>query len=343
MTIDHGDSAVAAVHERNAALMLGFMEVMADAVAPGPTAPDVPVEVIRDLVFSRPDTAGDLCLDLYLPRHPPGPLPVIVWLPAGGWREMSRGRSPHLGRLFAQRGYAMADVAIRSTETAIWPAQLHDVKAAVRYLRSVAKEHGLDADRIGVWGDAAGGHLAALLGLTGDTTALEGDGGHAGYSSRVQAVVECAAPVDFFRMDEDALPDGVVYDVDAGSPIAALVGGTSSEQPQRTAEASPVNHVHPAASPFLILHGDRDRFIGPRQSERLFDALSAVGAEATLVLIEDVDHLVFATDAIERIPPLRTKVRSTLAGDPVVQHPGVLTAAMIERFFDRHLRRHFWC
>ncbi|GAA4137695.1 alpha/beta hydrolase [Actinomadura keratinilytica] len=336
------EDAIAAQRRYNTELMRRYVEGLAAASPPGPTAPEAPVKVLRALVFSRPATGGELRLDLYLPEETPGPRPVIMWLPGGGWRMAARGMGPHLGRLFAQRGYAMADVEYRSSRTAIWPAQLHDVKTAVRYLRSVAHEYGLDPERIGVWGSSAGGHLAALLGVTGGAPAWEGDGEHAGHSSAVQAVVDGYGPTDLPHLDADRLPDGVVNDVDPESPPWGLLGGPTTRHPERAAQASPVSHVTEAAPPFLILHGDADLLIGPRQSRRLFEALVAAGAEATLVTVHGAGHGFFNTEALEQIPPLRTTVHTTRGGKPDLARPGVLTSGLIERFFDQHLRRDFF-
>ncbi|WP_405902034.1 alpha/beta hydrolase [Streptomyces sp. NBC_00656] len=326
---------------RNATLMQTYVEGLATTSPPGPTAPAAAVTVLRDLVFSEPGTGGELRLDLYLPEGVPGPRPVIVWLPGGGWQRAARGMGPHLGRLFAQRGYAMADIEYRSSRTALWPAQLHDVKAAVRYLRSVAQDRGLDAERIGAWGSSAGGHLAALLGLTGGDPAWEGNGGHGAYPSDVQAVVDGYGPADLLHMDADSLPGGVVNDIDPSSPPWGLLGGPTTEHPEPASQASPVSHVSGPTAPFLILHGDADLLVGPRQSERLFDALHGAGSEATLVSVHGAGHGFFNTDALERTPPLATTVHTTRSGERAQDRPGALTSGLVERFFDLHLRRHF--
>lgn len=335
------DRADAEQRGRNATLMQTYVEGLASTSPPGPTAPAAAVTVLRDLVFSEPSTGGELRLDLHLPEGVPGPRPVIVWLPGGGWQRAARGMGPHLGRLFAQRGYAMADVEYRSSRTAIWPAQLHDVKAAVRYLRSVAQGRGLDAERIGVWGSSAGGHLAALLGLTGGDPVWEGKGGHAAHSSEVRAVVDGYGPADLPHMDTDRLPGGVVNDIDPSSPPWGLLGGPTKDRLALASQASPVSHVSGPAAPFLILHGDADLLVGPRQSERLFDALHDAGSEATLVSVHGAGHGFFNTDALERTPPLPTTVHSTRCGDRAPERPGALTSGLVERFFDQHLRRHF--
>ncbi len=335
------DRADAAQRGRNATLMQTYVEGLASTSPPGETAPAPAVTVVRDLVFSRPDTGGELMLDLYLPEGVPGPRPVVIWLPGGGWQRAARGMGPHLGRLFAQRGYAMADVEYRSSRTAVWPAQLHDVKAAVRYLRSVAGDRCLDAERIGVWGSSAGGHLAALLGLTGDDPVWEGNGGHGEYTSSVRAVVDGYGPTDLPHMDADSLPGGILNDIDPSSPPWGLLGGPATDHPELAAQASPVSHAGGPAVPFLILHGDADLLVGPRQSQRLFDALHRAGGEATLISVHGAGHGFFNSEALERTPPLPTTVHTTRRGHRAPHWPGVLTSGLVERFFDQHVRRDF--
>src|SRR4051812_17355806 len=138
--------------------------------------------VVRDLEYARRPT-GPLLLDLHLPARPVAPPPVVVWLHGGGWRKGDRSFAPDLDRYFAARGYAMANVEYRLSGDAIFPAQLDDVRAAVRWLRESAGEFGLDARAIGLWGSSAGGHLAALAATTA-TADLD----------RVQAVVDGYGP-----------------------------------------------------------------------------------------------------------------------------------------------------
>ncbi len=125
------------------------------------------VKVMADLEFAAPN-GKPLLLDLYLPVGVDKPLPVIVWLHGGGWRIGDRKLGPDFRVRFAERGYAMASIEYRLSGEALFPAQIHDVKAAIRWLRSVANEYGLDSGHIGLWRSSAGGHLAALAGTTGE-------------------------------------------------------------------------------------------------------------------------------------------------------------------------------
>jgi acetyl esterase/lipase len=231
-------------------------------------------------------------LDLYLPAAG-SPAPVVVFLHGGGWRLGSRRSAgpafpgPSLFEGVARAGIAVASVDYRLSAEAVWPAQLHDAKAAVRWLRSRAGELGVDGDRIAAWGESAGGHLAALLGLTGDDPALEGDVGLAGASSAVVAVAAWYPPTDLTGLAADT-------DADPADPTtreAQLLGSPTAVVPGTAAQASPVTHASPAAPPFLLLHGESDRFVPAVQSRRLAEALGAAGADVELHTYPGADHM----------------------------------------------------
>src|SRR3954463_14092261 len=137
--------------------------VMTYSVVESPDQPET--VVVRDLEYARKAT-GPLLLDLHLPARPVAVAPVVVWLHGGGWRKGDRSFAPDLDRYFAARGYAMANVEYRLSGEALFPAQLEDVRAAVRWLREAAGDLGVDASAIALWGSSAGGHLAALAATT---------------------------------------------------------------------------------------------------------------------------------------------------------------------------------
>ena len=163
-----------------------------------------------------------------------------------------------------------------------FPAQINDCKAAIRWLRAHAAEYRLDPDHIGVWGASAGGHLAALLGTTGDVQELEGHGGNLDQSSRVQCVVDWFGPADLTTMGRQ---------VDhLGTPVARLIGGPVQENKEKARKASPLAYVSKDSAPFLIMHGDKDKLVPLEQSEKLAAALAKAGVEVKLQIVKDGSH-----------------------------------------------------
>jgi acetyl esterase/lipase len=234
-------------------------------------------------------------LDLVLPPAGGGPAPVTLFLHGGGWRLGSRHSAGPAFRdpdetpfeQVAAAGIAVASIDYRLSGEATWPAQLHDAKAAVRWLRTRAVDLGVDPGRVAAWGESAGGHLAALLGLTGGDAQLEGEVGATGPSSAVDAVVAWYAPSDVAAVATDKGADPA----DPTSREAQLLGAAPTAVPERARQASPLSHVSPAAPPFLLLHGDSDRLVPCVQSERLHRALVAAGVEAELEVHPGADHM----------------------------------------------------
>jgi acetyl esterase/lipase len=234
-------------------------------------------------------------MDVWLPPHSGDPAPTVLFLHGGGWGAGSR----HLaGPAFsgapispfehvARAGIAVASADYRLSGEATWPAQLHDAKAAVRWLRARAGELGIDGERIAAWGESAGGHLAELLGLTIDDPALEGDTGVTGPSSQVCLVVAWYAPSDLSAMAADTGTDPM----DPDTREARLLGAPPPVVPDVAAQASPITHVSPGAPAFVLLHGAEDRLVPCVQSERLHSALRKTGRNAELVVYPAADHM----------------------------------------------------
>ncbi|MCU1614438.1 MAG: putative esterase [Frankiales bacterium] len=234
-------------------------------------------------------------LDLYLPPESDGEVPAVVFFHGGGWRVGSRhcagpaylDAEPTPFERLARDGIAVASADYRLSGEATWPAQLHDAKAAVRWLRARAGELGIDPGRIAAWGESAGGHLAELLGLMADDAALEGDVGVTGPSSAVTAVVAWYAPSDVGAVATDTGADPL----DPTTREAQLLGAAPALVADRAAEASPLAHVSPAAPPFLLLHGAADRVIPGVQSQRLYETLLEAGVQVEFDLYEDAGHM----------------------------------------------------
>ncbi|GAA4600821.1 acetyl esterase/lipase [Actinoplanes octamycinicus] len=258
----------------------------------------------RDATVAEVPGFRPLTLDLFRPVGSEQPHPLIIWIHGGAWLFGSnKADGPQLApaditsRILAA-GFAVARVTYRLSGEARFPAQLHDVKAAVRWLRRYAAELGLDPSRFGVWGESAGGHLAALIALTGDDPdpALAGRNGILGVSDAVQSAVVWYGPSDLLTMAAQSHPEGV-QDHDApDAPESLLVGGPVQTLPTEAAAASPVTYVSAEAPPILLMHGADDRVVPAGQSEELHDRLAALSAPVALRLIPGADHCFTGTD-----------------------------------------------
>jgi acetyl esterase/lipase len=243
---------------------------------PLPSMTNVVVE--SDIEYGK---VGDrsLKLDLYLPKDPPKePLPLIVFIHGGGWNARNKDDAQrHVPPYVATGNYIGASIGYRLAKVAKWPAQFYDCKAAIRWLRANAKQYNINPDKIGVWGVSSGGHLANLLGTTGDVKEMEGDSGTPDESTRVTCVVDCCGPSDM-RTE----PDGNHFKFLFGKPVEEL--------PEVVEAASPITWVKRRTPPFLIIHGTSDPSVPLMQSERFYVALKAAGAEASLVRVEGGTH-----------------------------------------------------
>ena len=248
-----------------------------------------------ELVFAEPKGFRPLTLDVHVPAGE-GPFPTVVYIHGGAWR-MGHPRITNaplakfdIVRTLNEAGYAVARITYRLSGEAIFPTQLHDCKAGVRYLRAHAARLGLDSERFASMGESAGGHLAAFLGVTGSHPELEGDVGLVGPSSAVQAVVDWYGPTDLLKMDEQRPSEiAMVHNV-PDSPESALVGGNIQDVPDQTNAASPISYVHAGCPPFLIQHGAKDRLVPVGQGRSLAETLRAAGVIVEFREIDGADH-----------------------------------------------------
>ncbi|GJM44616.1 MAG: lipase [Gemmatimonadota bacterium] len=236
-----------------------------------------------DVEFARVDDRS-LPLDLYLPAGDT-PAPLVIWIHGGGWRAGSKEECPV--RWLVEHGYAVASISYRFTDEAIFPAQIHDCKAAVRWLRAHADEYGLDAARIAAAGASAGGHLAALLATTEGMVELEGTiGEHLDRSSRVRAAADYFGATDLVLRSRTQPRRANRW----GSVVHRLLGGGANRKTELAKLASPAYHVTPDDAPLLVFHGDRDQTVLLDQSERIRDAYVAAEVPVQLRVLKGGGH-----------------------------------------------------
>lgn len=245
------------------------------------------------LVFATPMGFRPLLLDLTVPDGAT-PRPLVVFIHGGGWylgtpkysNPTLRGVAM-MERLHAA-GYAVARISYRLTGEARWPTQLHDCKAAVRFLRAKADLFGLDPDRFAVLGESAGGHLSAMVALTGGDPAWDGEVGITGGSSAVKAAVNWYGVMDMVRLLQDG--DRKPPPHAGARPEELLVGAGWPDAAEAFRQASPVAHVHPSAPPFLHQHGDSDRVVPLEQAHLIHATLQEAGVTSELDVVEGGDH-----------------------------------------------------
>jgi acetyl esterase/lipase len=272
--------------------------------ARGPNVPEG-THIFRDLAYV-PDGHERQKLDLYLPAQNKDshPLPLIVWVHGGAWHAGSKDNC--LSVHFLRYGYAAASINYRLSQHAIFPAQIEDCKAAIRFLRANAEKYNIDPNRIGVWGASAGGHLVAMLGTTGNIKQFD-KGPNLQVSSRVQAVCDFFGPTDLTRMS--AFESSMDHDA-LDSPESKLVGGPVQENKEACNRANPITYVSKDDPPFLICHGDKDMLVPHNQSVLLNDALKKAGVNVKFHTVKGGGHG-FRDQEVDR---------------------------MVKEFFDKHLK-----
>ncbi|MEM1070459.1 MAG: alpha/beta hydrolase [Planctomycetota bacterium] len=238
------------------------------------------VALTRDIVFGR---GGDveLRLDLARPVEASEPAPCVVVIHGGAWR--SGNKSLHINeiRRFAEQGYVSATIQYRLCPKHCFPAQIEDVKCAVRFLRANAKKYGIDPKRIGAIGFSAGAHLSMMLGTMDPKDGFEGDGGWADQSSKVQAVVSFFGPTELAGED---LPERSV------SLVNAFIGGTKADMMQAFKDASPITYVDSGDAPMLLLQGTEDPLVPHTQAIKMVDLMTEANVPGRVELIIDVSH-----------------------------------------------------
>jgi acetyl esterase/lipase len=235
------------------------------------------VDVWKNVTYTKVNK-HPLKLDIYIPENAPHPVPLVVYIHGGGWSALDKTEG--FANFLLGHGFAVASIDYRLTQEEIFPAQVYDCKAAVRWLRAHASDYGYGADKIGALGDSAGGHLVSMLGVTGKNPELEGTEGNPGVSSSVQAVADYFGPSNMLTIDPTV----------ADNAIPRLIGGQPSQIPDKAKKASPIFYVTSSACPFVIVQGDKDVVVNPQQSIDLNDALQKAGVDSQLYLIKGAGH-----------------------------------------------------
>jgi acetyl esterase/lipase len=261
----------------------------------------VEVSAYEDLVYATRKGADgqelELRLDLLVPETA-GAKPLVVFLPGGGFVRAEKAMALDRRRYVAEVGYAVASVSYRTVPLgATYRESVADAKSAIRFLRAHSAEYGFDASKVAVWGESAGGYLAAMLGATNGLAEFEtpDDSGDSRAGSDVQAVVDLFGASDLARLAADFDPEAQREHLQPGSPMAAFVFGAGTtlslaDDPSAVAAADPTTYVNAATPPFLIFHGSGDRFISPSQTLLLHTALREHGVESTRYVLDGADH-----------------------------------------------------
>jgi len=252
--------------------------------------PAVPASVIHDADIEYSNVGERVAMDILRPRAAgDAPHPAVVMIHGGGFRAGKRDSYIPMAARLAEHGYVAATVSYRLAPKNQYPAAVHDVKAAVRFLRANAKRYGIDPDHIGALGGSAGGHLVLMLGLTAGVPEFEGTGPNRQYSSAVQCVVDYYGPTDFTQ--------SYAKSVDAAEVLPLFLGADLVHNRAIHIRSSPLNWVTPNAAPVLAIHGTDDKYVAYEHSVWLVERLLGAGVPAELETLPGAPHGFKGADA----------------------------------------------
>jgi acetyl esterase/lipase len=352
---------------RSALAMVIAVLALLLALLAGPTARADAVRVLGvdrhfDITYYNPDTptTNGNKLDLYIPVLPGRrTLPLLIWTSGSAWlSDNGRAGAAPIADVFTPYGYAVAGVSVRSSSQDRFPGQLHDIRAAIRWLREHAADYNLDPDRFAIMGNSSGGWVSAITATTSDVTQLPGEPDVRGTSSAVQAAVPFFPPTDFLRMDSwyvdhPEVPAFIRHDAPLtplappwtfpnASPESLLVRCTSGSFllgiqscPAETKAADPITYIEGEEVPMLVLHGESDPLVPNGQSVLLYEALADAGNEVTFVSVADAGHSVDDIIGAEEF----TVFRTYRGGWETVTNRPAPTWENIEDFLHLALRR----
>jgi acetyl esterase/lipase len=288
---------------------------MATSIAPGDTTssvimrPDstrqitcgkVAPTVFSDIAFAHPTLSNgkssELKLDILVPQ-PGKTRPLVLYVTGGGFSRAPKEAALNLRTYVAEAGFVVASLQYRTdSDGATYKEGISDVKSAVRFLRANAEHYGIDTQHIAVWGESAGGYLAAMAGLTNGSKAFE-SGENLDQSSDVQAVIDKFGASDISQIAAD-------FDAKAKAEYAASNSVTRYVGQDANTRANPLTYTRADVPPFLIFHGSKDRLVSPSQTLMLHNALLAAGAHSTRYVLDGADHgdLAFMGDKKSGLP-----------------------------------------
>ena len=303
-----------------------------------------PTHANLDYAPAEPAASVGHKLDLYIPTGATAPLPVVIWTGGSAWRaENGKNSAGGVATQLNPAGYAVAGVSIRNSQNAKFPGQLHDIKAAIRWLRANAAKYNFDPNRIAIMGDSSGGWTTAMAALTGDVTELEGAVGTTGVPSTVRAAVAFYPPTNFLEMDAwmvQPCAAGMFCHDAADSPESQLIGCAIQGCADKVLVADPVRYISAADPPLMILHGGSDPLVPHHQGERLYMALNKACHESAFISLPTAGHGPWNGFLTSDTIRSAATIRSTSAQGCAVTNPAPFTPTWqtVIEFLDRHVR-----